>query len=78
MEATLITSTEEFVAAHAYDEKNALKEAPTTFPCILVKKHAGGGLAGEYIQHNVHFFPQNMTSHGDYFNGFCAALPIEE
>jgi len=78
MKAVFVENESEFIESHAYGEKTALKDLPSSYPCILVKKHAGGGLGSEYIQHDIYFFPQDIGSRHDYFKGFCAALPIEE
>ena len=78
METVLIQDEDKFIEVHAYGKNDALKNLPTSYPCILLKKFAGGGVGGEYIQHDLYYFPEGIENPDDYFKGFCAALPIEE
>lgn len=78
MKAHLINNENEFIKAYTYNEDHARKNMPVKFPCILILKNAGGGLGGEYVEHQTFFFPQGTTNKEDYFSGFLVGLTVEE
>lgn len=78
MEAYYIRTEEDFISTYFYDDIHAKKNLPKKYPCILIVKHIDGGLAGNYVKHDVINCPNNVANMKDYFNGIKAGLLIKE
>lgn len=63
-----INNKEEFTEFYPYEEKY-IDEYPTEYPCVCKVECEGGGLAGDYNQVYVAYYPKNMTSDDSFLMG---------
>ena len=64
----IINNKEEFESFYPYDKKY-IDEYPREYPCVCKWEHEGGGLAGDYKQVYVAYFPKNITSNESFLIG---------